>query len=166
MALKAHADLLMQLWLTVMIFSPLQASLSVAFGQRAPNRAAGREIGRGLGSSLHAALPQGASSPRPDRDRWVAAAPRQCWARPPRAVATGSCESGWANAEVHVAYQVDGMMVRVEALCTWCQCCFWSLNLTAASASQVLSPFWTYPTALCCRTGHHDRRCSKDGHCD
>ena len=41
-----------------------QASLSVAMGQRAPNRAAGREVGRGLGSSLHAAAP----SPRRDAE--------------------------------------------------------------------------------------------------
>lgn len=40
----------------------VKASLSVAMGQRAPNRAGAREEGRGLGSSL-----QPGASPKPDR---------------------------------------------------------------------------------------------------
>lgn len=45
--------------------APLQASLSVAFGQRAPNRSAGREEGRGLGSSMKGGA---GTAPAPRRD--------------------------------------------------------------------------------------------------
>lgn len=45
-----------------------QASLSVAMGQRAPNRAAGREEGRGLGSSLRSSIPASAAASHKPRE--------------------------------------------------------------------------------------------------
>lgn len=42
-----------------------QASLSVAFGQRAPNRATAREEGRGLGAGMKGTLGTGPSTRSP-----------------------------------------------------------------------------------------------------
>ncbi len=50
----------------------VKASLSVAFGQRAPNRSGTREEGRGRDPSLHerdAGRGRGSASPEPPRDR-------------------------------------------------------------------------------------------------
>lgn len=50
----------------------VKASLSVAFGQRAPNRSGTREEGRGRDPSLHerdGGRGRGSASPEPPRDR-------------------------------------------------------------------------------------------------
>ena len=51
--------------LPMLSFCRVQASLSVAFGQRAPNRATAREEGRGLGAGMKGTLGTGPSTRSP-----------------------------------------------------------------------------------------------------
>ena len=61
-------------WPSALLVNCWQASLSVAFGQRAPNRAAAREEGRGLGAGT-----KGAAYDRPTAIAQSTTSPRLVW---------------------------------------------------------------------------------------